>query len=59
MGLVRSLGDVRLRWNSEMKKKKSLKLGGCFVITHMRLEAVALTEIKENEQDTVEFIDFD
>ena len=41
------------------EKKNSLKLGGCFVITHMRLEAVALTEIKENEQDTVEFRDFD
>lgn len=41
------------------EKKNSLKLGGCFVITHMRLEAVALTEIKENEQDTVKCRDFD
>ena len=43
----------------ENEKKKSLKWGGRFMITHLRLEAVVLTEIKENEQDTVEFIDFD
>ena len=59
VGLVRSCGDLRLRWNSKMKKKKSLKWGGRFMITHLRLEAVVLTEIKENEQDTVEFRDFD
>ena len=43
----------------ENEKKKSLKWGGRFMITHLQLEAVALTEIKKNEQDTVEFIDFD
>ena len=47
-----------MEFENAKKKKKSLKWGGCFVITHMRLEAVALTEIKENEQDTVEFRDF-
>ena len=43
----------------ENEKKKSLKWGGRFMITYLQLEAVALTEIKENEQDTVEFRDFD
>ena len=41
------------------KKQKPLKWGGRFMITHLQLEALALTEIKENEQDTVEFRDFD